>query len=182
MVLAVVGTSALTGLLGSAVASAHNAGRVELLVTNLGFTPMGHGLMVRADLIDRDSGAPAAGFAIDVSARGGDGAAAGPVTLSDSSGTGHYEGMLSVGAGSWTITAKAEQGTSALPALGSTRTTSVKLDERGALTQGSHRGGSDTGVWVALAAGAAVLLVGAFLLVSHRTGSAPQGMGQRAGV
>ena len=41
-------------------ADAHNAGRVELLVTNLHFGRMGHDVMVSADVIDRDSGASAA--------------------------------------------------------------------------------------------------------------------------
>ena len=68
------------------VAWAHNAGRVELLVTNLQFTydqAPGQGVMVSADLIDRDSGASAAGFAVVVTAAGANGAPAGPVTLTD---------------------------------------------------------------------------------------------------
>jgi len=161
---------------------AHNAGRVELLVTKLAFShDMGRGIMVGADLIDRDSGASAAGFAISVSARSADGASAGPVTLTDPRGTGHYEGMLAVGPGSWTVTAKAEQGTSTLPALGSTRTATVKLDESGAVTSGgSHGGGSDLGLWVALGAAALVLAVGGFMVLTRKTaGPVTQPVGQR---
>ena len=55
-------------LLAPGVASAHNAGRVELLITNLKFEHTGQGVTVSAYLIDRDSGAQAAGFAIVVSA------------------------------------------------------------------------------------------------------------------
>ncbi|HVW32639.1 MAG TPA: hypothetical protein VHL53_08885, partial [Acidimicrobiia bacterium] len=153
-------------------AQAHNAGRVELLVTNLAFDHMDHDVMVSADLIDRDSGASAAGFAVVVSAVRSDGTAAGPVTLTDPRGTGHYEGMLAAGPGSWTVTAKAEQGTSALPALGSTRTALIKVDAHGVVVAGhGHRGGTNTGLWVALAVAAAVLLAGALLLLGRRSGS-----------
>ena len=151
------------------VAQAHNAGRVELLVSNLQFHSMGRNVMVAADLIDRDSGASAAGFAIVVNASRSDGAAAGPVTLTDARGVGHYEGMLGAGPGSWTVTAKAEQGTSALPALGSTRTAQVKVDPDGMVSTGdAHHGGSSTGIWVALIAALAVLGAGAVLLLSRR--------------
>ncbi|HEV7863874.1 MAG TPA: hypothetical protein VGR20_14275 [Acidimicrobiia bacterium] len=161
---------------------AHNAGRVELLVTNLKFThDTGPGLMVRADLIDRDSGASAAGFAITVSARKADGASAGPVTLTDARGTGHYEGRLAVAPGAWTVTAKAEQGTSALPAIGSNRTAEVRIDESGAVAQGGgHGGGSNLGLWVAMAAAALVVAAGGFLMMTRKTGgAATQPMGQR---
>ncbi|HEY4410656.1 MAG TPA: hypothetical protein VGO87_12305 [Acidimicrobiia bacterium] len=165
---AVVGTGA--------AAEAHSAGRVQLLVTNLQFHRMGRDVMVSADLIDRDSGASAAGFAIVVDAVGSGGAAAGPVTLADTKGVGHYEGMLAAGQGSWTVTAKAEQGTSALPALGSTRTAQVKVDASGAVSQGdAHHGGSNAGIWVALIAAAAVLGAGALLLISRKgSGTAAQ--------
>jgi hypothetical protein len=157
------------GLTGPGVASAHNAGRIELLVTHLQFTDgMGseRGVMVRADLIDRDSGGSAAGFAIVVNATGAGGAPAGPVTLTDRSGTGHYEGLLPVGPGSWTVTAKAEQGTSALPALGSTRTAAVEIDGSGAVTSGgSHGGGSHAELWAVLAAALLALAAGCFLVL-----------------
>jgi len=150
-------------------AQAHNAGRVELLVTNLGFHGMGRDVMVAADLIDRDSGASAAGFAVVVTATRSDGAVAGPVTLTDARGVGHYEGMLAAGPGSWTVTAKAEQGTSALPALGSTRTAQLKVDAAGAVSTGdAHHHGSNAGIWVALIAAAAVLGAGAVLLLGRR--------------
>ena len=152
-------------------AQAHNAGRVELLVTNLAFSHMDHDVQVSADLIDRDSGASAAGFAVVVSAVRSDGVPAGPVTLTDLKGVGHYEGMLAAGEGSWTVTAKAVQGTSALPALGSTRTALIKVDSRGVVVDGrGHHGGTNTGVWVALAAAAAVLVAGALMLLSRRGG------------
>jgi hypothetical protein len=160
-------------LTGPGVASAHNAGRVELLVTNLQFIHdpgSGQGVMVHADLIDRDSGASAAGFAVVVSATGA-GAPAGPVTLTDPRGRGHYEGLLSVGPGSWTVTATAEQGTSALPALGSTRTAAVEIDGSGAVTSGgSHGGGSHAELWAVLAAALLALAAGCFLVL--RGGSA----------
>jgi len=157
-------------------AEAHNAGRVELLVSNLQFDRMGHDVMVRADLIDRDSGASAAGFAIVVSAVRADGTSVGPVTLTDARGTGNYQGMLAAGPGSWTVTARAEQGTSALPALGSTRTSLVKVDASGAVTQGgSHHGGSNAGIWVAVVLAAAVLGAGGILLLGRRgSGTAAQ--------
>jgi hypothetical protein len=170
-VLFVLAAAAVVGTGGAALA--HNAGRVELLVTNLQFGHMGHDVMVSADLIDRDSGASAAGFAIVVNAVRSDGTAAGPVTLADMKGAGHYEGMLAAGEGSWTVTAKAEPGTSTLPALGSTRTAQVKVDASGAVSQGgAHHGGSNTGIWVALIVAAAVLAAGAFLLIG-RKGSGP---------
>jgi hypothetical protein len=173
---------AVAALVAPGAAWAHSAGRVQLLVINLEFGHHpGMGLTVSADLIDRDSGASAAGFAIDVSARGADGASAGPVTLTDPRGTGHYEGLLAVGPGSWTVTARATQGTSALPALGSTRTAEVKFDKSGAVTQGgAHGGGSNLAVWVALAGAALVLAVGGFLVMTRKTGgSATEPVGQR---
>lgn len=164
------------GLTGRGVASAHNAGRVELLVTNLQFIHdpgSGQGVMVHADLIDRDSGASAAGFAVVVTATGA-GAPAGPVTLTDPQGRGRYEGLLSVGPGSWTVTATAEQGTSALPALGSTRTAAVEIDGSGAVTSGgTHGGGSHTAVWAALAAAALALVAGGVLVMNRRSSGGP---------
>ena len=163
----IVAAAAVLGTGGGAWA--HNAGRVELLVTNLHFDRMGHDVMVSADLIDRDSGASAAGFAVVVNAVNTDGKSVGPLTLADSKGTGHYEGMLAAGEGSWTVTAKAEQGNSALPALGSTRTAQVKVDATGAVSQGNaHHGGSNTGIWVALIVAGAVLGAGALLLISRK--------------
>ena len=115
----------LAPLLAPGAASAHNAGKVELLITNLRVSQTGQGLMVSADLIDRDSGESAAGFAIVVNAAGANGATAGPVTLTDPQNKGHYEGLLAAGPGIWTVIARAEQGTSAIPALGSTKSVEV---------------------------------------------------------
>jgi hypothetical protein len=163
------------------VAWGHSAGRVELLVTNLQFKAGGQGLVVGCDLIDRDSGASAAGFAVDVSARRGDGAQAGPVTLTDPRGRGHYEGVLTVAAGSWAVTARAGQGTSALPALGSTRTVDVKLAADGVVTQGrGHSGATDVATWIALAVMALAAAAGGVLVLTHKPGRpVPQAMGQR---
>jgi hypothetical protein len=171
----------LAVLVAPGVAWGHNAGRVELLVSNLEFSHGGRGIVVRADLIDRDSGASAAGFAVTVNARRGDGAAAGPVTLTDPQGRGHYEGVLVVEPGSWTVTARAGQGTSALPALGSTRIVAVKLAADGAVTQGGGHGrGSDAATWFALAAMGLAAAVGGFLVLTHKPGGAvAQPVGQR---
>jgi len=164
-------------------AYAHNAGRVELLVTNLKFVPAAGGTGVTADLIDRDSGDVAAGFAIVVTAREEGGAEAGPVTMLDPQATGHYEGVLVFpnGPGAWTVTARAEQGSSALPALGSSRTVTVKLDEKGAVTEVRGEGdGSDTATWMALTGAGAVLAAGAYLLLTRKSGeSASPPIGQR---
>jgi hypothetical protein len=124
---------AVVGLLASGVASAHNAGRVELLVTNLAFNRTPQGLTVGASLIDRDSGEVAAGFEIVVAASASHGASAGPVTLTDPKGSGRYEGLLPLGPGEWTVTLRAEQGTSTTPALGSSKTAQVKVDATGAV-------------------------------------------------
>jgi hypothetical protein len=162
------------------VAWAHNAGRVELLVTNLRFDRAPDGLAVSADLVDRDSGDTAAGFVIVVTASGAGGASAGPVTMTDQRQAGHYEGLLAVGPGSWTVTARAEQGSSALPALGSSRTTKVEVDEAGAVS--SHRSGGDSNValWVVPGAAAVVLVAGGVLLITRRTGASP--LGRRPGL
>ena len=128
---------AVVGLMGSGVASAHNAGRVELLVTNLVFNRTPQGLAVGASLIDRDSAEVAAGFAIVVTASASHGASAGPVTLTDPKGSGRYEGLLPLGPGEWTVTARAEQGTSTTPALGSSKTALVKVDATGAVAEGT---------------------------------------------
>jgi hypothetical protein len=155
-----------------AAAYAHNAGRVELLVTNLKFAPTAGGTGVRADLIDRDSGDVAAGFAIVVTAREESGAQVGPVTMLDPQGSGHYEGVLVTRPGAWTVTAKADQGSSALPALGSSRTVTVNLDEKGAVTEvRGQGGGSDTATWLALTGAGAVLALGAYLLLAHKNGA-----------
>jgi hypothetical protein len=162
----------LVSVVSSGVAGAHNAGRVELLVTNLKFNHEGHGtgagVKVSADLIDRDSGASAGGFAIVMSAVGPNGQRAGPVTLTDAGGTGHYEGVLAIMPGAWTVTAKAEQGTSALPALGSTRRARVTFDDAGVATEGLGGGDSNLGVWVALVAAGFVLGAGGLLVVTRR--------------
>jgi hypothetical protein len=132
---------ATVALLTPGVASAHNAGRVELLVTNLQFTRAPQGLAVSADLIDRDSGETAAGFVIVVTAAAAHGASAGPVTLTDAKGNGHYEGILSLASGDWTVTARAEQGTSTTPALGSSKAVQLKIDATGAV-QGAVQEGT----------------------------------------
>ena len=134
---AVVLILAAVGLWGSGTASAHNAGRVELLVTNLSFNKTPQGLAVGASLIDRDSGEVAAGFEIVVTASASHGATAGPVTLTDPKGSGRYEGLIALGPGDWTVTLRAEQGTSTTPALGSSKVESVKVDPTGAVQQGT---------------------------------------------
>jgi hypothetical protein len=155
-------------------AGAHNAGRVELLVTNLKFGHEGHGsgspVKVSADLVDRDSGESAGGFAIVVTAVGPNGDQAGPVTLTDPQGRGHYEGVLALLPGTWTVTARAEQGMSALPALGSTRRTRVTLDDSGVVAKSLGGGGPNLGMWVALMGAGAVLGLGGLLLTTRRTG------------
>lgn len=164
----------LAAVVAPGPAGAHNAGRVELLVTNLELSPEGHGtgtgVNVSADLIDRDSGESAGGFAIVVSALGPNGDRVGPVTLTDPEGSGHYEGVLALLPGAWTVTARAEQGTSALPALGSTRRARVTVDESGVVAKNLGGGGSDLGMWAALVAAGAVLGVGGLLLVTRRPG------------
>ena len=130
---AVVMILAAVGLLGPGAASAHNAGRVELLVTNLAFNPTPQGLAVGASLIDRDSGAVAAGFAVVATATAAHGASAGPVTFTDPKGNGRYEGLLPLAPGDWTVTVRAEQGSSTTPALGSSKTATVKVDATGAV-------------------------------------------------
>ena len=153
-----------------AVAHAHNAGQVELLVTNLKFAPAAGGTGVSADLIDRDSGDVAAGFAIVVTARTENGMQAEPVAMRDPHGTGHYEGLLVTGPGEWTVTATAEQGSSALPALGSSRTVRMNVHENGAVTEVRGEGGaSDTAKWLALTGAAVVLALGAFLLLTRKS-------------
>lgn len=153
------------------VAAAHNAGRVDLLVTNLKFAPAAGGVSVTADLIDRDSGSPAVGFAIVVNAREAGGATAGPVTMLDPRGTGRYEGVLALPPGAWTVTGRAEQGMSVIPALGSSRAAKVKLDDSGAvITQGPEYGrSSDKGTWMALMATGVVMAIGAFLALTRRS-------------
>jgi hypothetical protein len=188
-VVAAVGVAlAVTVVVGPGAAGAHNAGRVELLVSNLQFShdgpDTGSGVKVSADLVDRDSGASAAGFAVVVSAVGADGSSAGPVTLLDTGGIGHYEGRLAILPGSWTVTAKADQGTSALPALGSTRTTRLKFDARGVVARGASEGGtSDLGVWIALGVAGLVLAAGAFLMMTRRTsGPVTEPVGRAVGL
>jgi hypothetical protein len=162
---------AATLCLMPAAAHAHNAGRVELLVTNLKFAPAAGGTGVSADLIDRDSGDVAAGFAIVVTAREESGAEAEPITMLDPRGTGHYEGVIVTRPGEWTVTARAEQGTSALPALGSSRTVTVKLDDKGAVTEvRGEGGGTDTATWLALSGAGVVLALGAYLLLARKSG------------
>jgi hypothetical protein len=177
-------TLVLVSVVSPGVAGAHNAGRVELLVTDLKFNHEGHGtgagVKVSADLVDRDSGASAGGFAIVVSAVGPDGHRAGPVTLTDPGGTGHYEGVLAIMPGAWTVTAKAEQGTSALPALGSTRSARVTFDDTGVVTEGRGGGGSNLGLWVALVAAGFALGLGGLLVVTRRPAApATTPIGQR---
>jgi hypothetical protein len=76
------------------------------------------------------------------------------------------------------VTAKAEQGTSAIPALGSTRRARVTFDDSGVVAKTLGGGGSNLGTWVALVAAGAVLGLGGLLLVTRRPGrpaSAPVG-------
>lgn len=139
----------LATLAAPSAAGAHSAGRVQLLVSKLDFRPVapgaGSGVVVSADLIDRDSGEPAAGFAVSVTAQDAQGATAGPVTLTDPRGTGRYEGRLAIGPGSWTVTARAEQGTSAVPALGSAKAAGVTVDQSGTVRTGAQETPAETG-------------------------------------
>lgn len=176
--------AALAALVAPVPAGAHNAGRVELLVTNLKFSHEGQGtgtgVKVSADLIDRDTGQSAGGFAMVVSAVGPNGDRAGPVALTEPRGSGRYEGVLALLPGSWTVTARAEQGTSALPALSSTRRVRVTLDDSGVVAKGLGGGGSDLGMWVALVVAGIVL---GFVLTRGmgRPATAPAGQRTRTG-
>ena len=159
--------------------SAHQSGRVELFVKNLQFTSASGGVMLHADMVDRDSGEKASGFIIRVTGVNDAGQTLAPVGITEPGvsadmagrGHGHYEGLVPLGVGTWTLEVVAEQGSSALPAVGSTRPVQVEVDAAGGVVQShsGHRGGSDRGLWLGLAAGlVAAGIIGAFVFERRR--------------
>ncbi|MCA1842721.1 MAG: hypothetical protein LC792_05925 [Actinobacteria bacterium] len=115
---------ALLGLLsGSTPASAHLGGRLQLFLQSLRTAPRGDSETIVVTLADRDSGAPAVGYATTVEGHNATGATFGPVTLAPGA-NGTYNGELRVAPGDWDVTVKAEAapGTEAAGPLTVTRT------------------------------------------------------------
>jgi hypothetical protein len=178
--IAVLAVGALLLLAGPA--SAHQNGQVELFVKNLQFTPGQGGAMLHADMVDRDSGEKASGFTIRVTGVNNTGQALQPVAItepgvsaemgSQGGGHGHYEGVVPLGPGTWTLTVVAEQGASALPAVGSSRFVKLEVDlARGVAQLGGKKGGDDSSkvLWAGLAAAlVAAGAGGAFVLARRR--------------
>lgn len=114
-----------------AAANAHVGNRVQLYVHNLSVRPTGPGeWMVQADVIDADSGRPAAGFDVIASGTTGPGRF-GPVALGDPSNTGRYGGVVSGAAGPWTVTLEADARLGGEPAVPFNRTWTVVVAESG---------------------------------------------------
>lgn len=98
-------------------ASAHTGGKVELFVAGLNVTPEGSAYTVRALVVDRDSGDPAAGFAVSVSGVGPASQSLSSLALDDV-GQGNYEKHgVALAPGNWTFSVAADQGPSATPVV-----------------------------------------------------------------
>jgi hypothetical protein len=121
--------------------SAHSNGRVELFLKDLQVTPQAGGVLVSADMIDRDSGEAASGFVVKVTGtRRGGGALEGVVVNETRDVPGRYGGTVPLSPGHWTLQVAAEQGTSVIPAVGSTQTVEVDVADAGAVNPASQLG------------------------------------------
>src|SRR5688572_15087903 len=84
--------------------NAHSNGRVELFLKDLQVTPQAGGVLVSADMIDRDSGEAASGFVVKVTGtRRGGGALEGVVVNETRDVPGRYGGTVPLGPGHWTL-------------------------------------------------------------------------------
>jgi len=103
-------------------ASGHTGGKVELFVARLDVTPEGSTYTVRALVVDRDSGDPAAGFAVSVSGVGPAGQSLSSLALDDV-GQGNYQKRgIALASGNWRFQVAATQGPSATPVVPNQRT------------------------------------------------------------
>jgi hypothetical protein len=121
-----IGLMSLALLLSATPALAHAGGRAQLYVASANVSPGSGGWSVAAVVRDLDSGAPAPGFGVEITASGPAGALA-PVTLADD-GDGRYESALpGLTDGSWAMTVRAFEIPGGNAALSVQRTWTVSL-------------------------------------------------------
>ena len=155
LVLAVAGV-----VVGAAPAVAHQDGAIELWVGSADFEASAAGVHVRVELVDRDSGSEAPGFAASAVVVDGGGEVVDRVILDETS-AGTYEADLALGPGTWEVTISADQGDSPLPALKADREFELMVDETGGVEVVSGGGGSAVVIVVAIVV--PVVLIAALL-------------------
>jgi|GEM_PF-2906809 len=106
LIAAVIAATVFTPAVTRPALAHHGAGGpVRLYLGSLRLEPQGDGWMVRANLDDTSSGAPAPGYLVQVSGTGPQGAAFGPVSLGDDKADGHYAAALPpLAPGTWSLT------------------------------------------------------------------------------
>jgi hypothetical protein len=157
-----IGVAVVIGALGAnssdgvRAGPGHEDGKVELYVSDFHVHAEGDAQRAHAVLVDRDSGTPAPGFDVTLSATG-QGRTVGPVVLAGDA-EGNYTALVELDPGAWTVTIDAEQGGSATPANATTQTFTVEVVAGG----DSEDGGSSTRTLFVAAGAVAVVLAAAF--------------------
>ena len=91
-------------LMTAAPVGAHSNGRIELFLKDLQVMPQAGGVVVSADMIDRDSGEAAPGFVIKVTGtRRGGGALEGVLVNETRDVAARYGGTVPLGPGHWSL-------------------------------------------------------------------------------
>ena len=149
---------------------AHSGGRLQLFVDRLGLhSTGGDGWTVSVGMVDADSGTPAPGFDVIVSATDDGGHSAGPVTLTDQ-GTGQYSGPLTAAPGKWEVAIRGETVPGGPPGVPLHKVYPVVLEPGKDFAIGARPPG-DSGVGPVLPIAAAVataLIVGWFFISRRR--------------
>jgi hypothetical protein len=152
---------ALVNPVGHVVAASqprHEDGKVELYVSDFHVHPDGDAQRVHAILVDRDSGTPAPGFEVTMTATAR-GTTVGPIELT-SDDEGNYTARVELDRGTWTVTIDARQGGSATPAKATTQTFTIVVDDG----EGDAGGGTTWRAVLLAGAGVAAVVAVAFVL------------------
>ena len=139
----------------------HEDGQVELYVSDFHVHPEGDAQRAHATVVDRDSGTPAPGFDVTMTATGR-GTTVGPIALT-SDDEGNYTAVVELEPGSWTVTIRAQQGGSATPAKASSGTFTIEVGN------GDADGASTAWRTALLSGGGAALAIAVFLVLRSRS-------------
>jgi hypothetical protein len=149
---------------------AHSGGRIQLFVEHLGLHATGgNDWAVSVQMIDADSGAPAAGFDVIAEATDKSGHSAGPVTLTDK-GAGQYAGPVTVApAGQWEFAIRAETLPGGPPGVPLRKVYPVVIEPgRDVALGGKAPGGSGMNMAVPVGSAVATVAIVAWFIVARR--------------